>query len=1129
MRNRLFGFFISVILLFGMMPATAYADMEITTDTSVNTKQIQTPKLPTGGLELPEGEPLPDNMSLNEDTFQYFSTSDGKKSLSGLDEVFQKGAGTYGRNSLSKKQKEYYDKLEDAAAKFMTSDTDVEGSEDSYICSEGIDFSLMGLSQEDAVQAYVAFGYDHPAYYWLHGYSYTSRKIFFRTREQYKEATVRKAINQQIVSAVKRYAKAMQKGKTDFEKALILHDELAEAADYAYVEGTKDPVAENWAHSVIGIVDEEYSRVVCEGFAKTFSLILNYMDIPNVYIVGNAGGGGHAWNAVSYDNGETYAYVDLTWDDSNDWYYYMGMPKSDFEQKHTAFASSGEGYRWLYDLPETITDDLEGTYYYRAGKYADADTDVNSFLDAAQTDVLRFGRNLSVISDNENIRRQIGDRIGKNSYYQVQYLGKTYYCTGKKLRDTRYASPVSDFLFEKDAQVAEMESGKEQLYLISMSAITPEGSDDYFFWKSSDPEIVRVETPHMAAGGEEAVTLRLLKFGETILTATSSDQRIRRNLRLTVAPVSVKGVSLTQTKLTLEKGEQAGLTAIITPANAADKTIFWKSGDEKLVTVSDNSLMSGTGLVTALEVGKTVVTVRTKDGDHTASCEVTVKPVSVKGIRLDQKTLSLEAGEEAAVTAQALPQNAANQTILWRSEDENIVTVSANGIVTAVAAGQTNVTAITEDGDYRETCEVTVRPVSVKGIRLDTTELTLEKGSTGSLTAFISPANAADREVFFSSDDENIATVSGNGTVTALSGGTTSVRAMTRDGGFCATCKVTVSPGQYPLNVSVYKDHEKWTTPDVFTITLKSTDDPLREYANGATVPEGIYEILINGEKSEKTIRVQDEAVQIEWYYYTVIFRNGPDGEILQTEILPEKTVPSYHGEIPVKDNTENCQYQFTGWNEPLTQLTGPTEYYAEFKEIPVKQENSQKEEKETGHKKTDNDRETKQPAAVGTIISFGNLVYQVTDNASDLPQVSVRQTSAPAVYKITIPARVMIGGITYQVSSIADNAFRGKKELTNVTIPATVTVIGKNAFNGCSSLKKVTIPAGVKEIRANAFKGNKSLRKITIVSGRLKKIGRNALKGIYKKAVIKVPKKRKKAYLKLLKKKGQASTVRIK
>ena len=117
---------------------------------------------------------------------------------------------------------------------------------------------------------------------------------------------------------------------------------------------------------------------------------------------------------------------------------------------------------------------------------------------------------------------------------------------------------------------------------------------------------------------------------------------------------------------------------------------------------------------------------------------------------------------------------------------------------------------------------------------------------------------------------------------------------------------------------------------------------------------------------------------------------------------------------------------------------------------------------------------------------------------------------------------------VTYQVSGISAQAFAGSKNLKKVIIGDQVASIGAGAFRNCKNLKSVVIGKGVKGIPARAFGGCKALKRITIKSGKLKKGGRNAFKGIHAKAVIKVPKAKLKAYKKLLKNKGQGKKVRI-
>lgn len=114
-------------------------------------------------------------------------------------------------------------------------------------------------------------------------------------------------------------------------------------------------------------------------------------------------------------------------------------------------------------------------------------------------------------------------------------------------------------------------------------------------------------------------------------------------------------------------------------------------------------------------------------------------------------------------------------------------------------------------------------------------------------------------------------------------------------------------------------------------------------------------------------------------------------------------------------------------------------------------------------------------------------------------------------------------------VTSIGKQAFKDCKKLTSITIGKNVTKIGDRAFEKCIAIKKITIPSKVKQIGKLVFNGDKRLKTITFKTRVLKKVGGKTFKGIHKKAVIKVPKKALKKYKKLLKNKGQRSSVKIK
>ena len=195
----------------------------------------------------------------------------------------------------------------------------------------------------------------------------------------------------------------------------------------------------------------------------------------------------------------------------------------------------------------------------------------------------------------------------------------------------------------------------------------------------------------------------------------------------------VTGVSLDKTNLNLNVGVEATLTPTITPDNATDKSVEWKSDDTGVATVNEN------GKVTAVGLGTTTITVTTTDGDFKDICTVTVTEpptVSVTSVTLDKTSLTLDVGGSSTLTATVKPDDATNKAVTWSSSNENVATVN-NGVVTAVGAGTATITAAASDGSGKTaTCEVTVNGPVLPPQPSDPAPSQPEgSGSTGSTSA----------------------------------------------------------------------------------------------------------------------------------------------------------------------------------------------------------------------------------------------------------------------------------------------------------------------------------------------------------------------------------------------------------
>lgn len=148
----------------------------------------------------------------------------------------------------------------------------------------------------------------------------------------------------------------------------------------------------------------------------------------------------------------------------------------------------------------------------------------------------------------------------------------------------------------------------------------------------------------------------------------------------------VTGISLNKTSVTLKKGGTDQLAATVTPSDATNKAVTYSSSNKKVATVN------GSGKITA--VGGGTATITAKAGDKTATCKVTVD-VAQTGISASGSTSrSVGIGSTLKLSVNKVPADAtSNYSVSWSSANPEIASVSSNGTVTAVALGETTVTA----------------------------------------------------------------------------------------------------------------------------------------------------------------------------------------------------------------------------------------------------------------------------------------------------------------------------------------------------------------------------------------------------------------------------------------------------
>ena len=318
----------------------------------------------------------------------------------------------------------------------------------------------------------------------------------------------------------------------------------------------------------------------------------------------------------------------------------------------------------------------------------------------------------------------------------------------------------------------------------TISAVVEPSDADYetVKWSSSDPFVASVEDG----------VIRANKVGTTKVTASAGGVT-SAPCNVTVDVIHVQEVSLNVSTAEMTEGEELTLYSAVFPSNAANPKVFWSSSDEKVASVSDQ------GVVTAVSAGIARITVTSEDMGLTATCQVTVKQkvVEVSGVTLSSEEVALKEGEKCTLVVTVSPVNATDKTVTWSSSDESVVTVDpTTGEITAVSSGEAVVLCTAGGGAKTASCRVTVAPsgIPVTGITVSPESITLALGEKASLKARITPADATDKEVIWSSSNESVVSVDpASGEITAKAIGMAVVTCTTADGSKAASCSVTVA------------------------------------------------------------------------------------------------------------------------------------------------------------------------------------------------------------------------------------------------------------------------------------------------------------------------------------------------
>lgn len=320
---------------------------------------------------------------------------------------------------------------------------------------------------------------------------------------------------------------------------------------------------------------------------------------------------------------------------------------------------------------------------------------------------------------------------------------------------------------------AEMLEG-ETVQLIA-TVLPSDASDKSVTWASSKQSVATVSPSGLVFAVSEGVST---------ITASAGGKSATCAITVTRQKIEVTSITLDRSSLSMEVGGTALLVAKVSPADATDKTVKWTSSDASVASVDGN------GVVSAKLEGSAVITASA--GEKSAACLVTVarKIIPVQSVTLDRTAVTLEVGASTTLVATVSPSDATDKTVTWTNSDNSVLSLDGNGKITALKEGTATITAVA--GDKSASCSVTVSKsvVPVTSVTLDRTSVTFNKGESTKLSATVTPSDATDKTVSWSSSDMTVVRVEQDGTLNALRGGTATVYA--KAGECSASCHVTV-------------------------------------------------------------------------------------------------------------------------------------------------------------------------------------------------------------------------------------------------------------------------------------------------------------------------------------------------
>lgn len=306
-----------------------------------------------------------------------------------------------------------------------------------------------------------------------------------------------------------------------------------------------------------------------------------------------------------------------------------------------------------------------------------------------------------------------------------------------------------------------------EAFTLSVAAYPSDASYSEVVFSSDHPEIAAVDPDG---------TIHALSAGTATITATAADRMsVSASMTVTVLQHAEEVITKSE-EVNLDEGSTLSLSCTVLPADTSNPTLSYVSENSEIAEVSD------TGIIYAKEKGTTTITVTAADQNTVSKTIKVVVVRKVSDIELsDEVPTKLYTGEKFTLHCSAQPEDANNTELTYESNDESVLTVSASGTVRAVTAGEAILLISSTDGsnitkEYPITVYQSVTEITIKD------KLTLLKvDETSQITANILPDDAYCKTLLFSSSNDEVASATDDGVITANSPGVAFIKVSASD------------------------------------------------------------------------------------------------------------------------------------------------------------------------------------------------------------------------------------------------------------------------------------------------------------------------------------------------------------